>query len=69
MYVHVNINSPLHHGQKYEPISIMFYENMYKTRIKEFGCIQHSRSMPFIGASPDGINIIKIILVWAYVRN
>ena len=56
--MHVNINSPLHHGQKYEPISVMFYENMYKTRIGEFGCIQHPKYL-FLGASPDGINILK----------
>ena len=56
--MHVNINSPLHHGQKYEPISIMFYENMYKTHIKEFGCLPHPQ-YDFLGASPDGINIMK----------
>ena len=56
--LHININSPLHHGQKYEPISVLFYENLYKTKIKEFGCIHHPK-YSFIGASPDGINIKK----------
>ena len=54
----VNINSPLHHGQKFEPISAMFYENLYKTNISDFGCLRH-RKYPFLGASPDGINTDK----------
>jgi hypothetical protein len=29
---------------------------MYKTKVKEYGCIRHP-SIPFVGASPDGINI------------
>ena len=52
----VNINSAMHWGQKYEPISVMFYENLYKTEVGEFGCIKHSQHL-FLGASPDGINI------------
>ena len=52
----VNINSSLHWGQKYEPISILLYEDMYNTKIGEYGCIQH-QIHSFIGASPDGINI------------
>ena len=52
----VNVNTTLHWGQKYEPISIMFYEDKYNTEIKEFGCIKHSK-YDFLGASPDGINI------------
>ena len=50
----VNTNTTLHWGQKYEPLSVMFYENMYKTKVEDFGCIQHP-SYSFIGASPDGI--------------
>jgi putative phage-type endonuclease len=53
-----NTESPLHWGQKYEPISAMLYEHIYNTKIAEFGCIQHD-TLPFIGASPDGINIDK----------
>jgi putative phage-type endonuclease len=53
----VNTNSTLHHGVKYEPLSIKIYENKYETKIEDFGCIQHSK-YPFIGASPDGINIL-----------
>ena len=54
----VNINSPMHHGQKYEPISVMLYENLYNTSISDFGCLHHQKHS-FIGASPDGINTKK----------
>lgn len=57
-YSHVNIHSPLHWGQKYEPLSIMYYEHTYNTKISEYGCIPHG-SYSFIGASPDGINTKK----------
>ena len=52
----VNVNSSLHHGQKYEPLSVMVYEDMYKTKVDDFGCIQHEK-YSFLGASPDGINV------------
>ena len=52
----VNINSPLHWGQKYEPLSVMLYEDKYKTTVEEFGCIKHEK-VDFLGASPDGINV------------
>ena len=54
----VNVSSPLHWGQKYEPVSVMIYEDLYKTTVEDFGCIQHSK-YPFLGASPDGINVSK----------
>lgn len=54
----VNINSPLHWGQKYEPVSQMYYEYKYDAKIEEFGCIPHTKCT-FLGASPDGINIKK----------
>lgn len=47
-------NSPLHWGQKYEPVSIMYYEYINKTNVTEFGCIKHPL-YEFIAASPDGI--------------
>ena len=50
----VNVSSPMHWGNKYEPVSIMYYENMHGTHVGEYGCIQHSK-YPFLGASPDGI--------------
>ena len=51
----VSIDSTLHYGQKYEPLSVMYYEHTYKTSVIELGCIVHPR-FPFLGASPDGIN-------------
>jgi putative phage-type endonuclease len=53
---HVNTASPMHWGQKYEPVSRMVYEHMHKTRVADFGCLQHD-AYPFLGASPDGINV------------
>lgn len=50
------LDSPLHWGQKYEPVSIELYEKLYNTKIEDFGCIKHPK-YPFIGASPDGINV------------
>jgi putative phage-type endonuclease len=52
----VNVNTTLHWGQKYEPLSVMIYEYLYNTKVGDFGCIQHD-SYKFLGASPDGINI------------
>jgi putative phage-type endonuclease len=54
-YKSVSMNSPLHWGQKYEPISTMLYELLYSTTVEDFGCIKHDK-IDFIGASPDGIN-------------
>ena len=56
IHISPNINTPMHWGQKYEPVSIMIYEDMYNTKVGEFGCIQHEK-YKFLGASPDGINI------------
>jgi putative phage-type endonuclease len=52
----VNTESPMHWGQKYEPLSVKLYEVLYGTKVCEFGCIRH-QVHEFIGASPDGINI------------
>ena len=51
----VNVNSPLHWGQKYEPLSVKVYEYEYNTKVEDFGCIQDDE-YAFLGASPDGIN-------------
>jgi putative phage-type endonuclease len=48
-------DGPRHWGVRYEPVSVMYYEATYKTKIQEFGCVAHPLH-PFIGASPDGIN-------------
>lgn len=55
-YDSVNTSTPMHHGNKYEDVSIMFYEEMYKTKVRDYGCIQHDK-YKFLGASPDGINV------------
>lgn len=52
----VNTTSTLHWGQKYEPLSVLLYEARFKTRIGEYGCLQHDKHK-FLGASPDGLNI------------
>ena len=52
----VNTNTTLHWGQKYEPMSVMIYEQMYDSKVEDFGCIQHP-NYNFLGASPDGIVI------------
>ena len=52
----VNINSTLHWGQKFEPLSVQIYQHNYNTKIEDFGCIQHEK-YSFLGASPDGINV------------
>jgi len=51
----INVETPMHWGQKYEPMSVLLYEHKYDTKVEEFGCIQHENHY-FIGASPDGIN-------------
>jgi len=55
-YSRFNLESPLHWGQKYEDVSIAWYEQQYRTKVGEFGCIPHA-SIPYLAASPDGINI------------
>ena len=54
-YASVNVDSPFHWGQKYEPLSIQIYEKRYNTNVEDFGCIPHP-DYANIGASPDGIN-------------
>ena len=54
----VNTDSPMHWGNKYEPLTIMLYEHRNRCKVGEFGCIQHP-AYPFIGASPDGIVVTE----------
>jgi putative phage-type endonuclease len=42
------------HGVKYEDVAIQFYEELYNTKIVDFGMIPHPEFEAF-GASPDGI--------------
>lgn len=53
----MSLESPMHWGQKYEPVSVQLYEQIYKTQISDFGCIPH-RTVSFLAASPDGINTL-----------
>ena len=53
-----NVNSSLHWGQKYEPVSAMLYEDIYSTKLMDLGCIQHPRHS-FLAASPDGLNCLE----------
>jgi putative phage-type endonuclease len=57
-YKFTNMNSPMHWGQKYEPISQMYYEDKYNVKVKEYGCIPHTK-YNFLGASPDGIIVTE----------
>tara|TARA_B110000967_G_C18835627_1_gene536534 strand:- start:14 stop:1519 length:1506 start_codon:yes stop_codon:yes gene_type:complete len=59
IYNNASINSPLHWGVKYEPVTVMIYEDIYKTKVKDYGCIKHEK-YSYIGASPDGINVDKL---------
>jgi len=54
--IHTNTESSLNWGNKYEPVSIMIYEDIFSTKIDNIGCITHD-SYTFLGASPDGINV------------
>jgi putative phage-type endonuclease len=54
----VNVNTLMHWGQKYEPLSVMLYERNYGTIVEDFGCIKHDK-YSFLGASPDGIVVNK----------
>ncbi len=41
-------------GIKYEPVTVLIYEDMYKTKVNtNYGCLPHP-TLP-VGASPDGI--------------
>jgi len=55
-YDSLNTETPFHWGQKYEPLSVIFYEKNYNTKVEDFGCLQCQKNY-FLGASPDGINV------------
>jgi len=52
------VDGPMHWGVKYEPISVQYYTFFYQTKVEEFGCITHD-TYTFLGASPDGINVLE----------
>lgn len=49
-------DNPMSWGQKYEPVTALLYQQKNRTTLGEYGCIVHPE-YPFIGASPDGINV------------
>ena len=51
-------SGPMHWGVKYEPVSFAYYCYKNKTQVQSYGCLAHSE-YPFIGASPDGINVLE----------
>ena len=53
-YGGVNFDSPMHWGQKYEPVSVQLYEEMFQSKVSDFGCIPH-KTIECLAASPDGI--------------
>lgn len=55
----VNTESTLHWGQKFEQVSVNLYEELYNTKIEDFGCIKDD-TYNFLGASPDGINVDEL---------
>jgi putative phage-type endonuclease len=52
---------PLKWGIRYEEVANMFYQQKMGVRMTEFGIIQHP-SISFIGASPDGVSDLGIML-------
>lgn len=52
-----SLESPMHWGHKYEPVSIQLYEDLYETKVSDFGCLPHP-TISFLAASPDGINTL-----------
>lgn len=55
-FKNINVGTTMHWGQKFERVSVMLYEQMYNTKVEEFGCLKHPKHY-FLGASPDGINV------------
>lgn len=53
--------APLRWGVKYEPVANGIYEKLTNTTVSEYGIIRHQKHS-FIGASPDGVNDLGIML-------
>jgi putative phage-type endonuclease len=47
-------NAAILHGIKFEDMAVKIYEKQNNVKVNEFGCLPHS-TIPFFGASPDGI--------------
>jgi hypothetical protein len=48
-------------GNKYEEVAVLIYKHRNNIDVLEFGCLRHP-SIPFLGASPDGITPYGIML-------
>ena len=64
---YINTNDARHWGHKYEKLTLLMYQTMYRVQVGEFGCIKHSQ-YDYIGASPDGIVVGDDILHPHYGR-
>ena len=58
----VNINSAFHHGHKYEPLSVMLYEKDKKTKIEDFGCLEHE-TIPYLVMSDESM-LTRHRIIW-----
>ena len=54
-------NAAMQWGNKYEEVAVLIYKNRNNVDVWEFGCLRHP-SIPFLGASPDGITPDGIML-------
>ena len=54
-------NAAMIWGNKYEEVAVLIYKNRNNVDVLEFGCLRHP-SIPFLGASPDGITPDGIML-------
>lgn len=52
---------PLKWGIKYEPLAIEMYKRRAKVDVHDFGLLPHP-TIPFFGASPDGINELGVMV-------
>jgi putative phage-type endonuclease len=52
---------PLQWGVKYEPVANEVYQLMTNTKVSEYGILRHPR-YSYLGASPDGISALGIML-------
>lgn len=60
-------NEATEHGQKYEDEAIALYAKEREEKVLSFGLMIHP-SIPFLGASPDGITESSHVLVEVKVR-
>lgn len=54
-------NAAMIWGNKYEEVAVLIYKNRNNVDVLDFGCLRHP-SIPFLGASPDGITPDGIML-------